>query len=237
MRIGTSSIVSTAMGASGDSMHDEKVIASNGILGDTGDVESISKSSLSRARRSIFGSYWQQNKNQNSQKVPAQQSRAIQRSKSPKCVLRHPHVQVYASPDQGIVYESQGDQGGRVSCSVTGDKDNSPLNEKEATSKQMSRTYESRPLPLSSIWKSLPAFFTDESSKVLVPRPIKSDTALDAKLLKSNLRKGRFSGESMSRDSRSKVANVTFQPMIKVHSFEPPMDRWAESGWSKLFDF
>jgi hypothetical protein len=113
--------------------------------------------------------------------------------------------------------------------------ENTPSNKKEETAETMSRPYDSRPLSLSSIWKSVPAIFLEERSKVL-PRPNKSEPVLGSKKLKPTLRKGRFSGGLAPQDEPCKIAtSVTFQPLIKVHPFEPPMDRWAESGWSKQF--
>ncbi|CAJ1932205.1 unnamed protein product [Cylindrotheca closterium] len=196
--------VSADMGATGVNA------GANGIVSDS------AVPSPGRRRRSIFCSYWK-NDNQNTKENNApHQSRTVQRSESPRCVLRHPYVQVYAMSEKH----------NKNSCSS---------NKKEDKTETASRPYDSRPLLLASMWKSLPAIFLEERSKAL-SRPIKSEPILGSNKLKPTLRKGRFSGGLAPQDERCRTGtSVTFQPLIKIHPFEPPMDRWAESGWSKQF--
>ena len=211
-------------------------MAASGKMGDTNQTECLSTPSLSSGRRSIFGSKWQP-EDSTHHKVPSQQSQTMQRSKSPMCVLNHPHFQVYTRSDQSTKYKSEeeGDSS-KVGFAESMDRSKGALRQKQLRSSLITpRPYESRPLLLASVWNSLPSVFMDDRSRVpLVPRPTKSEPVFNSTNLKSNLRKGRFSGgASASGDTPSKV---TFQALIKVHPFEPPMDRWAESGWSKQFD-
>lgn len=205
-------------------------------LGNSIPVEADSSSSVSSgaARRSIFCSYWKDKDQNTHDGATSRQGQTVGRSKSPRCVLRHPHVQVYARPDQFCEKHEETKDVEVSYYSSTGSKRKEPSSQKENRAKVTSSPYDSLPLSFSSIWKSLPAIFLEERSKVL-PRQIKSDPSLSSKQLKPTLRKGRFSGGSTSRDERCKAASVKFRPLIKVHPFDPPMDCWAESGWSKQF--
>lgn len=82
-------------------------------------------------------------------------------------------------------------------------------------------------------------------------RKTQSDTALFVKAKKkpSCLRKSRFSfdSDSIESDSNRGVSynmgatngerrpSVSFEPMIKVHEFQEPVERWASNGWSNWF--
>lgn len=221
--------VSADMGAAGFNKD------ADATLGNSIPVEAVSSSSVSSgvARRSIFCSYWKDKGQNTYDEATSQQGQTVGRSKSPRCVLRHPHVQNNARPDQ-FCEKHEETKDVEVSYRSTGSKHNEPSIQKENRAKATSSPYDSLPLSFSSIWASLPAIFLEERSKVL-PRQIKSDPSLSSKQLKPTLRKGRFSGGSTSRDERCKAASVKFRPLIKIHPFDPPMDCWAESGWSKQF--
>jgi hypothetical protein len=71
-----------------------------------------------------------------------------------------------------------------------------------------------------------------------------SDTALLKKPKRSCLRSGRFasSGDTMettannnNNNSQQQQQHVTFQPKIEIQVFQPPVEKWAPSGWSDWF--
>ena len=104
-----------------------------------------------------------------------------------------------------------------------------------------------RSLTSPSLFRSM-ATMNLESSR----RKTQSDTALfvETKKKPSCLRKSRFSFDSDSIDSNTsnrgvsnnngttngeRRSSVSFEPMIKVHEFQDPVEKWAPNGWSNWF--
>jgi len=204
----------------------------DGNMRDASSTESRSASS-SPARRLIFCSYWKDD-NGDTAVVPPQHSQTKPRSNSPKCVRRHPSFELSAKSKHFGKHE----QNVKLSSNEQGKRDSDPTSHKERMTETMSDPKSRQ--SLSSMWKSLPALFMEELPTP--PRASMSDPSLSSKrrelTVKSTLRKGRFSrkGSSSPRSTPRKKISVSFQPIISVHPFEPPIDHWAESGWSKQFD-
>eukprot|EP00539_Tryblionella_compressa_P006824 CAMPEP_0178756438 /NCGR_PEP_ID=MMETSP0744-20121128/13275_1 /TAXON_ID=913974 /ORGANISM="Nitzschia punctata, Strain CCMP561" /LENGTH=258 /DNA_ID=CAMNT_0020410581 /DNA_START=47 /DNA_END=820 /DNA_ORIENTATION=+ len=105
------------------------------------------------------------------------------------------------------------------------------------------RPYESRPLWMSffggNCYSSEPQLQLQSShihktgAIIGTRRNVQSDTALLKTPQKSCLRRGRFSASSCQQDDDASSHNkVSFQPKIQVHVFQPPVEKWAPSGWS-----
>lgn len=184
------------------------------------------RAASSSPHRCIFSHDW------TDKKLPARSSYPTslspQRSKSPKCVLYHPHFQLYAhvhvaeTKTSGSVntYESK-----LTSCETT-------RQEKEEKARKRWFPYENR--PLASWLASAPSL--PSISGAFAPRHTQSDSALLAQNQRPKpvLRKGRFSLDGI-KDKTCKTNHVSFEPKIQVHSFEPPLDNWAPQGWSDWF--
>jgi hypothetical protein len=233
----TSSDEDVLMGLLGDragaddnaDIRSESSISSDGDDNDTVDTTSETKSLSSTSeealpnestRRSIFSKHWKAT-NPSSQPDPT-----VRRSKSPKCVLRHPHFGLYAE------HETKEDE--EVSVNTYGrslENCETSRRVREERDRKHWRPDESR--PFASWFSSLPTLVLSES---LLPRSTQSDTALHKnRLLKPVLRKGRFSVTKTTIDESNKSSHVSFESVIRVHPFEPPMDQWAERGWSSWF--
>jgi hypothetical protein len=200
----------------------------NDAVDTTSETKSLSSTSLEALpnespRRSIFSKHW---KATNPSSPYGQSDPTVQRSKSPKCVLRHPHFGLYGQ------HETKEDEEVSVNMYERSlENCETSRRVREERDRKHWRPYESR--PLASWFSSLPTLVLSES---LLPRSTQSDIALHKnRLLKPVLRKGRFSGTKTTIDESNKNSHVSFESVIQVHSFERPMDQWAERGWSSWF--
>ena len=163
--------------------------------------------------RSIFQSYW---KNDGTPDKPIR----IQRSPSPKCVLRDPYRELGLLDDE--------------------EEEEHLINTYERTLRHIEvvdttyrrRPYQSRPLWMEWFANSAPSLRLSLNNNAFF-RQTKSDTALHQTTAKSALRKGRFGG---GKPSTRACGHVKFQPVVHVHPFEPPVESWAPDGWSNWFE-
>lgn len=192
---------------------------------DTQPHTSIENPRCDSLRRSIFSKHW---KGTNPTVSYSHPGPLDHRSKSPKCVLMHSHFRLYAA-EQEMKEEDEEASINTYEQMLMNCETSRKVSEERGRKRW--RPYESR--PMSSWFTSLPTLVLSESGR---PRTTQSDTALHKNSnLAPVLRKGRYSGTRISGCEKSKNNQVSFESVIQVHPFAPPLDQWAEKGWSNWF--
>eukprot|EP00980_Cylindrotheca_fusiformis_P024672 scaffold12200_cov122-Cylindrotheca_fusiformis.AAC.4 len=180
---------------------------------------SLGKPNSGSSRRSIFSEHWTAAtpNSPNCEYRPV-----VRRSKSPKCVLQNSHFQLFAETETRECKEVPANTYEQVLEDCENERERKRL-----------RPYESRPL---ACWfTSLPTLVMSPSLAVTRPRFTQSDSSLHTKQnIQSLLRKGRFSGSNATTNTK-KDMHVSFESSIQIHRFSPPMNQWAEKGWSSWF--
>lgn len=192
------------------------------ISSDGADGEGVDPSKTDKPR-SIFPSYWK-----------TTPSSPLQRSASPKCVRSLPaidpleHFGLKQLPSQ----EEEEEEDSINTYERTLRQCETQM--KHVVIRKPSRPYESRPLWMGWFTQSAPSLSraSFNGGFLFSSRPTHSESALHVRTCKSALRQGKFSGKKNYKQHQHRVG---FDPTIRVHPFERPVESWAPDGWSNWF--
>jgi hypothetical protein len=232
---------STSSPASED---DDSIVST--ISNDDNDLEEDSKIQMvSEVPRSIFSKYW---KEQTGDEIRRTSSSSLpQQKKLPSCDNNIMDGYKYFGIDRSEVQRD----------SKVSEDENDSINTYERMLQQYEKPSQpqiSKQTSLSSRPSSWMTFFGGKSYHFSSSEPrlqhlgtkptrcTQSDTALLKKPQKSCLRRGRFtstSGDVVDTTNSNNPTNnnnrVSFQPKIEIKVFQPPVEKWAPSGWSDWF--
>ncbi len=224
-----------------DEDENDSLVSSVSSLSNTSEDGSCESPKLSSPRsitpRSIFGSYWKVEG-----EAPARQL-CPPRTRSPMSVMVDPYSYQHPySPTMELLLLEQ---------ALGEENDVDSMNTYERTLKDCEvvpdwrkrqsfvSPYVNAPLWMSWFTKnnaSAPSLRTNglllrTGGTLSQTRQVQSDSALHTIPLRSALRQGRFSQNKPATNSH----HVHFQPQIQVCSYQPPVESWAEEGWSQWF--